>query len=56
MGEVYDGRALEGVMPHNKAEITGDMSTADRDDAELARLGKKPVLKVILLEIRWTQS
>lgn len=56
MDEAYQERALEGAMPHSKFEITGDMSTADRDAAELARLGKKPVLKVTLLEIRSTQS
>ena len=36
------------VSANNEVRISGGYSTKDRDNAELARLGKKPVLKVCL--------
>lgn len=33
------------VTSNNEVQVSGDYSTKDRDNAELARLGKKPVLK-----------
>lgn len=48
MKENHELQSSHGVFPASKLKNNTQQSVAERDEAELMRLGKRPVLKVRL--------
>ena len=46
MGDKYELSQVSGAIKIPEQSFSGQHGSIDRDDADLVRLGKKPVLKV----------